>query len=110
MANDLAFVFDDDGWLIDVTRVLSPNFDARPLGITVDLIVVHNISLPPGEFGGTGIFELFTNQLDPTQDPFYETIHELRVSSHFLIRRNGGLIQFVSGNDRAWHAGKSEWE
>jgi AmpD protein len=110
MGNEGALVFDDDGWLIDVTRIPSPNFDARPADVTVDLIVVHNISLPPGEFGGSDIFDLFTNQLDPTLDPYYETIHELRVSSHFLIRRDGELIQFVSCNNRAWHAGVSEWE
>lgn len=90
-------------------RIESPNFDARPAG-DINLIVIHNISLPPKEYGGTGIIELFTNQLNPAQHPYYAEIAGLKVSSHFLIRRNGELIQFVSCLDRAWHAGQSCWQ
>jgi len=106
--NDL--VFRDDGWIDGITHIISPNFDSRPSDAPIDLVVIHNISLPPGEFGGAGIAELFTNQLDPNAHPYYATIHQLRVSSHFLIRRNGRLIQFVSCDDRAWHAGVSCWD
>jgi AmpD protein len=74
------------------------------------LLVVHNISLPPGEFGGPGIIDLFTNRLDPSAHPYYREIEGLRVSAHFLIRRDGELIQFVPCNRRAWHAGQSEWQ
>ena len=102
--------FDGDGWLAGIAHVASPNFDARPPGLAVDLIVIHNISLPPGEFCGTGIVELFTNTLDPSQHPYYAKIHQLRVSSHFLIRRDGENVQFVACDARAWHAGASNWE
>jgi len=71
--------------------------------------VIHNISLPPGEFGGPGIVELFTNRLDPRAHPYYREIHDQKVSSHFLIRRDGELIQFVPSGSRAWHAGESRW-
>lgn len=87
----------------------SPNCDDRPEGTRVDLLVIHNISLPPGEFGGPGIVELFTNRLDPNSHPYYQGIRDLKVSSHFLIRRDGALIQFVACARRAWHAGQSEW-
>ena len=87
----------------------SPNFDERPDGAIVDLLVVHNISLPPGEFGGPGIVDLFTNRLDPQAHPFYRQIAQAKVSSHFLIRRDGELLQFVSCGRRAWHAGHSQW-
>lgn len=99
----------DRGWLPDCRHVLSPNFDARPAGELPSLIVVHAISLPPDEFGGLGVEELFTNRLDPTAHPYYATIHTLRVSAHFFIRRDGELVQFVSTDDRAWHAGASCW-
>jgi len=89
--------------------VPSPNFDERPAGASVDLIVIHAISLPPGEFGGAGIIQLFTNTLDPAAHPYFAGIHALRVSAHFLIRRDGELIQFVSCDKRAWHAGASCW-
>ena len=102
--------FDLFGWLLGAERIDSPNFDQRPAGTAVDLMVIHNISLPPGEFGGQGIVELFTNRLDPRAHPYYAGIHALTVSSHFLIRRAGKLIQFVSCDDRAWHAGVSSWE
>lgn len=101
----------DDGWLIEgARRCASPNFDARPAGETVRLAVVHAISLPPDEFGGPGVEQLFTNCLDPQAHPYYAEIAHLRVSAHFFIRRNGEVIQFVSTLDRAWHAGQSCWE
>jgi AmpD protein len=87
----------------------SSNFDARP-DSEVSLIVIHNISLPPSQYGGNGIIELFTNQLNPDEHPYYAEIHHLRVSSHFLIRRDGHLIQFASCLQRAWHAGQSLWQ
>ena len=77
--------------------------------MAVELLVIHNISLPPGCFGGDHIEALFTNCLDPRADPYFETIHQLEVSAHFLIRRAGELVQFVSTAERAWHAGVSEW-
>ncbi|MBR0568612.1 1,6-anhydro-N-acetylmuramyl-L-alanine amidase AmpD [Azoarcus sp. L1K30] len=97
------------GWLRGVRRVVSPNFDARPAGERVSLIVIHAISLPPDRFGGPGVVQLFTNTLDPAEDPYYETIRHLRVSAHFFIRRDGELIQFVPTEARAWHAGVSSW-
>jgi AmpD protein len=99
----------EKGWLRGAERMDSPNFDARPEGERVSLIVIHNISLPPDEFGGSGVIELFTNRLDPAAHPYYASIHRLRVSSHFFIRRGGELIQFVSTENRAWHAGVSTW-
>jgi N-acetyl-anhydromuramoyl-L-alanine amidase len=88
----------------------SPNQDARPDPDDISLVVIHNISLPPKVYGGDGILQLFTNRLDPTAHPYYATIHELRVSSHFLIRRDGELLQFVPCGQRAWHAGASIWK
>lgn len=102
-------VVDDEGWLAGARRIPSPNCDARPEGVAVSLLVVHNISLPPDEFGGPGVIELFTNRLDPAAHPYYETIKDLRVSAHFFIRRDGELIQFVPCGQRAWHAGASSW-
>jgi len=90
-------------------QVRSPNRDARPPGAEVTLVVVHGISLPPGTFGGAGIEQLFTNRLDPSAHPYYATIADLRVSAHFLIRRDGALVQFVPCGERAWHAGASSW-
>ena len=87
----------------------SPNVDTRPSS-EISLIVIHNISLPPSQYGGNGIIELFTNQLNPTEHPYYAEIQHLRVSSHFLIRRDGQLIQFASCAERAWHAGQSLWQ
>ncbi|WNL41685.1 1,6-anhydro-N-acetylmuramyl-L-alanine amidase AmpD [Halomonas sp. PAMB 3264] len=86
----------------------SPNQDAREKG-EVSLLVIHAISLPPGEFGGPAIEALFTNTLDPNAHPFFETIAHLRVSAHFLIRREGACVQFVDTDRRAWHAGRSRW-
>src|SRR4029077_17461675 len=89
--------------------IASPNCDARPAGTQVELIVVHNISLPPREFGVTGIEDLFLNRLDPAAHAAYAEIAQLRVSAHFLIRRDGDIIQFVPCAQRAWHAGLSQW-
>jgi AmpD protein len=91
------------------TRIVSPNHDARPAGAKITLIVVHGISLPPGKFGGDGVARLFTNTLDPQSDRYYPGIAHLRVSSHFFIRRDGTLVQFVPCGLRAWHAGVSSW-
>ena len=87
----------------------SPNCDARPAGVAVTLLVVHSISLPPGEYGGAAIEKLFTNCLDPGAHPYFAEIHALRVSSHYLIRRDGEVVQFVAPERRAWHAGRSAW-
>lgn len=89
--------------------VPSPNCDARPSGCAIDLLVIHHISLPPGEFGGPGIVEFFTNRLDPAAHPYYATIAGANVSAHLLIRRDGELYQFVPCAGRAWHAGESRW-
>ena len=101
---------DAAGYAAPARQIRSPNRDARPAGVTVTLVVVHGISLPPGEFGGEGIVRLFTNRLDPAAHPYYATIASTRVSAHFLIRRHGELLQFASCNDRAWHAGVSAWK
>jgi len=100
----------DAAGCVDAARyVASPNFDERPSGEAITLLVIHNISLPPGEFGGDGIERLFTNTLDSTAHPYYRTLAGVRVSAHFLIRRAGELLQFVSCAKRAWHAGDSAW-
>jgi len=97
------------GWIAGARRVPSPNFDARPAGVTIDLLVVHHISLPPGRFSGDAVERLFTNRLDPRADPAFETLRSLRVSAHFVIRRRGELLQFVDTHERAWHAGASHF-
>jgi len=89
--------------------VPSPNCDDRPPGVLIELVVIHAISLPPGEFGGDGIECLFTNRLDAAAHRYYAEIHRLRVSAHFLIRRNGAVEQYVACDRRAWHAGLSCW-
>lgn len=98
------------GWLDIARPVPSPNQDARPEKESIRLIVLHAISLPPGEFGGPGIVQLFTNCLDPNAHPYFFEIQGLRVAAHFLVRRTGELIQFVSCDQRAWHAGVSSWQ
>lgn len=103
------FKIADDGWCSGVQRMPSPNFDARPAGAGVDLLVIHNISLPPGQFGGPFIADLFGNRLDCDAHPYFDRLRALRVSAHFLIRRDGGVMQFVSADDRAWHAGASSF-
>jgi N-acetyl-anhydromuramoyl-L-alanine amidase len=100
----------ESGGMLRGARFLpSPNYDERPPGVAIDLLVIHNISLPPGEFGGPGIVDLFTNRLDPAAHPYYREIAKRRVSAHFLIRRDGEAIQFVACEKRAWHAGVSHW-
>ena len=101
---------DETGWCRQVKRVLSPNCDARPTGIQIDLLIIHNISLPPGEYGGPYVSDLFCNLLEYDAHPYFEHLRNLRVSAHFLVRRDGQVIQFVSANDRAWHAGKSSFD
>ena len=102
-------VLDPDGVLVGAAQTPSPNYDERPADTSITLLVVHNISLPPGQFGGDAIIRLFTNVLDYSSHPFYETLRALKVSAHFLIRRDGALIQFVPCIKRAWHAGPSNW-
>ena len=99
----------DGGWLRQAIRLPSPNFGPRPPQACIDLIVVHSISLPPGQYGGQAVQELFTNRLDWDAHPYYQQIRGLEVSSHFYIRRDGELWQFVSCDDRAWHAGRSHY-
>ncbi len=102
-----AFASDADSTRALISLVPSPHFDARPAGSEIDCLVVHNISLPAGVYGGDQIQALFQGELDTTQDASFADLKGLRVSSHFLIRRDGALLQFVSTHDRAWHAGES---
>lgn len=97
----------NSGWLQGVHRCVSPNYDARPEGCVPELIVIHNISLPAGEFGGPHIESLFTNCLSATDHDSFAEIADLKVSAHLLIRRDGRMIQFVNFDERAWHAGVS---
>ncbi|MES2579167.1 MAG: 1,6-anhydro-N-acetylmuramyl-L-alanine amidase AmpD [Pseudomonadota bacterium] len=101
------------GFANNAKQIASPNFDARPcvdnVAPEISIIVIHNISLPPNQYGGSGVIELFTNTLNPNEHPYYAEIYTRKVSSHFFIRRNGELIQFVSCLQRAWHAGVSNW-
>ena len=97
-----------NGWYRFARHLHSPNFGPRPSGTNIDLLVLHSISLPPGIFGGDEVQRLFTNQLDPCAHPSFEQLRGLEVSAHFYIRRSGELWQFVSCDDRAWHAGKSQ--
>jgi AmpD protein len=98
-----------DGRLTGVPFVASPNCDARPEGVSIGLLIVHSISLPPGRYGGDAVERLFTNRLDAAADPSFREIAHMRVSAHFFVRRDGALQQFVSVRDRAWHAGASRW-
>ena len=98
------------GLLARARQVLSPHFDARPPGAVPDLIVIHGISLPPGEFGGAFIDQLFTGNLDPEAHPFFRGAARQRVSAHVLIRRDGSIVQYVPFQKRAWHAGVSQYE
>ena len=101
---------DSAGICIQANFIASPNVDQRPDINDIKLIVIHNISLPPNQYGGEGVIELFTNRLNPNEHPYYAGISHLKVSSHFFIRRDGQLIQFSSCLDRAWHAGQSNWQ
>jgi N-acetyl-anhydromuramoyl-L-alanine amidase len=98
------------GLLHDVRQIASPNCDARPVGVATDLIVVHGISLPPGEFGGPWIDRLFTNTLPVDAHPYFAEVAHLRVSSHVVIKRDGAITQYVKFTERAWHAGKSSFD
>ncbi|MFA0078424.1 1,6-anhydro-N-acetylmuramyl-L-alanine amidase AmpD [Vibrio artabrorum] len=98
-----------NGWYDNARHVPSPYFDARPSIDDISLLVVHNISLPPSQFGGPYIEQFFTGKLDPTEHPFFKVIHQMGVSAHCLIRRDGEVVQFVSFLDRAWHAGQSSF-
>ena len=97
------------GWMAGARRVPSPNCDSRPPGGEVSLVVLHSISLPRGRYGGDAIERLFTNRLDPAAHPSFAALAGLRVSAHFLVRRDGALVQFVPIASRAWHAGASRW-
>jgi len=98
-----------DGWLNGAKQMPSPNYNARPEASKVKLLVIHNISLPPGQFGTPYIEQFFQNDLSWDKHPYFKTIQGLEVSAHFLIKQDGELVQFVSCNDRAWHAGASSF-
>ena len=100
---------DADGLLVGAEYIASPNYDDRP-PCPINLLVIHNISLPPGEFGGAGVSQLFTNSLKAADHPYYASIDGLKVSSHFFVRRDGHIQQFVPCSKRAWHAGESCWQ
>ena len=99
-----------DGWFESVIHIPSPNTDSRPKNCDISLLVIHNISLPPGIFGGSFVEDFFTNDLDLTVNPYFQNLQNLKVSSHLYIKRNGELIQFVPFNKRAWHAGESSYK
>lgn len=107
MTQDMQII---DGWLSHVTRVDSPFYDERPAQEIPSLLVIHNISLPPEQFGGPYIDQLFTGKLNPAEHPYFEIIHQFQVSAHCLIRRDGEIVQYVNFNQRAWHAGISQFE
>jgi len=98
------------GLVEGVRYIPSPNCDPRPEGMAPEVLVIHSISLPPGQFGGPGIEQLFCNHLNPEEHPYYREIQNMQVSAHFLVRRNGEVIQFVPLHRRAWHAGQSSCE
>jgi len=98
-----------DGQLIGARQVPSPNYNQRPEHTEIQLVVVHNISLPPSQFGGGYIEQFFQNQLDWSQHPYFQTIEGMQVSTHLLILRTGEVLQFVNFNERAWHAGRSTY-
>lgn len=99
----------DGGWLRSARALPSPNFGPRPAGACIDLVVVHSISLPPGQYGTGCVQQLFTNRLDWDAHPYFQGIRGIEVSAHFFITRAGEVWQFVSGDERAWHAGRSHW-
>ncbi len=99
-----------DGWVSGIRQIPSPNRDRRPGDEPAELVVIHAISLPPGEYGGNAVVEFFTNRLKAGDHPYFEGIADRRVSAHFFIRRDGEVIQFVSCLERAWHAGVSCWQ
>ena len=103
-------VIEADGIAPVARFIASPNCDARPQENDISLVVIHNISLPPGQYDGDGVIALYTNHLDAQAHPYYAEIQHLKVSAHFFIRRDGSLIQFVPCEQRAWHAGVSNWQ
>jgi AmpD protein len=108
-----ALALDRQGWLkphATVTLAPSPNFDKRPRGVEPTLLVIHNISLPPGQFGGPEIVDFFQNKLDYDSHPWLDRLRGVTVSAHFLVRRDGQVVQFVSTDERAWHAGVSSFQ
>ena len=107
--NSKEMIINAQGFVQDIKHVLSPNHDSRPKDSVINLLVIHNISLPPDQYGGDYIEHFFTNQLNSSIDPYFQKIKNIKVSSHFVINREGNLIQYVSCNKRAWHAGVSEW-
>ncbi len=109
-STDETFFIDHEGWCREVRRASCTNFDERPENTEISLLVVHNISLPPGEFGGAYIEDLFANRLDCDAHPYFDQLRGLRVSAHFLIRRDGDVVQFVPTLARAWHAGVSSFK
>ncbi|HHP5357948.1 TPA: 1,6-anhydro-N-acetylmuramyl-L-alanine amidase AmpD [Aeromonas veronii] len=110
LASQPCFSIDAAGWCQQARRVPSPHHNERAAPDDISLLVVHGISLPPGEFGGPFIDDLFMGQLDPEAHPYFAGIHQLRVSAHCLIRRDGELVQYVPFGARAWHAGVSSWQ
>lgn len=108
-APDMSAALWNGGWYRFARPLPSPNFGPRPSGVVVDLIVIHAISLPPGQYGGDEVQRLFTNTLDWNAHPYFKSIEGAQVSAHFYVRRNGELWQFVSADDRAWHAGVSSY-
>jgi len=101
---------DESGWCDGAVRYDSPYYDARPEGMEIDLLVIHNISLPGGHFGGPHVSDLFTGRLDYNADPSFADLRGLQVSAHFFVRRDGALVQYVSTDQRAWHAGQSTFD
>jgi AmpD protein len=109
-SQDKLFRIDENGYLPQVTQIESPNYDLRSSKQTISLVVIHCISLPPNKFGNSHIEDFFKNDLDVSQHTYFKKIKDLKVSSHFLIKRKGELIQFVSCLKKAWHAGESVWK
>ena len=103
-------MLDSRGWYQKAKHSMSPNFNARPGGVPVNLLVIHCISLPPERYGSGDVIAFFQNQLDTAKHSYYESIKDLKVSAHFFIDREGGITQFVSTHDRAWHAGVSQFD
>lgn len=103
-------MIDAAGWFVQARPVVSPNANERPPGEAVDLLVIHNISLPPGQYGGDEVEQFFCNRLDSRRHPYFRTIAGLKVSAHLFVRRCGTLVQFVSVDRRAWHAGRSRFD
>ena len=104
------FFFQGDGWCRGAARYASPFCDARAPGSVIDLLLIHNISLPAGNFDGPHVADLFTGRLDYNADPSFASLRGLQVSAHFFVRRDGRVMQFVSADERAWHAGESVFQ